>query len=60
MGKCRFLGLMLSLGATVARLGLPVAAKLLNAEKDLAFNQAFQAFQTQSSLDDVLKERSLG
>lgn len=42
--------------AAVARLGLPAAGALPNAEEDPAFDRALQAFQEQYGPDDVLEE----
>ena len=45
--------------AAVARLGLPVAGALPDAEEDPAFDRAFQAFQTRYDPDDVFEEKPL-
>ena len=42
--------------AAVARLGLPAAGALSDAEEDPAFDRALQAFQEQYGPDDVLEE----
>ncbi len=46
--------------AAVARLGLPAAGALPDAEEDPAFDHALQAFQEQYGPDDVLEEGPLG
>ena len=46
--------------AAVARLGLPAADELSDAEEDPAFKRALQAFQAQYSPDDVFEEKPLG